>query len=71
MKKLLISLACLAAFGTGCKTFSGPVVTNVSADGNGNLIIEKNVIVFDNTWNTIGIGEKPTIQIIRISPEAK
>jgi len=40
----------------------GPVVTNASLDGNGNLVVEKNTIVFNTLNGTFSFEGNPTTQ---------
>ena len=52
---------------TGCASDmyiskAGPVVTNVSMDGNGNLIVEKNTIHYNQMNGRISLEGNPTTQ---------
>ena len=51
---------------TGCTT-AGPFITNISSDGDGNLIIEKSRVKF-NAFTTTIANEGGTTHKIRISP---
>jgi type IV secretion system protein VirB7 len=59
MKILLLLIPLLA----GCSS-AGPFITNVSSDGQGNLIIEKSMVRFQP--GGIATADKPTVQTIRI-----
>jgi hypothetical protein len=67
MRIVSVSLVlCLAAAGTifgGC-THAGPYVTNIAYDGEGNLLVTKNTVVFNGFFGTIGNGDKETTVII-------
>jgi type IV secretion system protein VirB7 len=73
MKKARILVASfeLLAIGLmvgGC-TSAGPFVTNISSDGKGNLIVEKNTVHMNAFMGTISSGDHPTTQIIQVFPE--
>jgi hypothetical protein len=57
---------------SGCST-AGPFVTNVSPDGKGGLIVEKNTVHFDWWTSSVSMGDTPTTQTIQVTPlpEAK
>lgn len=52
----------------GC-TSAGPFVTNISSDGRGNLVIEKNTVHHNNFTGTISLGDHPTTHTIRLIPQ--
>ena len=52
----------------GC-TSAGPFVTSISSDGNGNLVIEKNTVHMNAFMGTVSLGDHPTTQTIRVTPE--
>ncbi len=54
---------------TGCST-AGPFVTNISSDGKGNLVIEKNIVHFNGFTGYITEGDHPTIYAIKLIPES-
>lgn len=71
-KSLILLLLCCILIGfiaSGC-TQAGPYVTNVGYDGQGNLVITKNTVVFNWFFGTIGNGDKETTVMIR-SPKSK
>lgn len=53
----------------GCMSQSGPFVTNISSDGRGNLIIEKNMVQYNKAFGTVGTAATPTVQTLRIFPD--
>ncbi|EIP96832.1 hypothetical protein OpiT1DRAFT_01257 [Opitutaceae bacterium TAV1] len=63
---LLISLLIAAAGFLGGCTTAGPFVTNISSDGQGNLVVEKNTVHFNAFTGAVSSGEAPTVQTIRI-----
>ncbi|MCF8036590.1 MAG: hypothetical protein K9K62_06940 [Desulfobacteraceae bacterium] len=52
----------------GCST-AGPFVTNISSDGQGNLIVEKNTVRFNSFTGTVSSGENPTTTKLQMIPE--
>jgi len=66
MKKrfLIILILCLFVL-AGCTTI-GPFVTDVHYDGDGNLVVTKNTIVYDGFNGTMSVGENPQIIVIKI-----
>lgn len=52
----------------GC-TSAGPYVTNISSDGKGNLIIEKNTANFNSFTGTVSSGDNPTITKVQVLPQ--
>ena len=74
MKKLkqiafaVILLVAVIMF-SSCTT-AGPYVTNISSDGRGNLIVEKNTVHMNAFMGTVSSGDVPTTQVIRILPES-
>ena len=69
MKKLMsvIVLGVCALLG-GCST-AGPFVTNISSDGRGNLIVEKNTVHFNPFIGYVYLGNAPSSSSIKIIPE--
>jgi len=63
-------LATAVAVLTGCTT-AGPFVTNISSDGRGNLIVEKNTVHMNAFTGAVSSGETPTVQTIRVFPESE
>ncbi len=57
----------LIALASGCST-AGPFVTNVSSDGKGGLIVEKNTVHLNAFTGVISLGETPTTQTVQILP---
>jgi type IV secretion system protein VirB7 len=53
---------------SGCTT-AGPFVTNISSDGRGNLIVEKNTVQMNAIMGTVSSGDHPVISTIQIVPE--
>ncbi|MGD9547118.1 MAG: hypothetical protein AB7V45_06140 [Candidatus Krumholzibacteriia bacterium] len=64
----LAACVALAAFASGCST-AGPFVTNISSDGQGNIIVEKNMVKYNSFTGNVSTGENPTVQTIRVIPE--
>ncbi len=52
----------------GC-TSAGPFVTNISSDGKGNLIVEKNTVHMNAFMGTVSSGDHPMTQTIQVVPE--
>ena len=71
MKKLVI-LTIIAGYAIftvmGCST-AGPFVTNISSDGRGNLIIEKNTVRMNGFTGNISSG-RPSTTTIKVIPES-
>jgi hypothetical protein len=53
---------------TGCTTSAGPFVTDISSDGRGNIVVEKNTVVVNGFTGEVSVGEHPTQQVIRVTP---
>jgi hypothetical protein len=53
---------------TGCST-AGPFVTNISSDGKGDILVEKNTVNVNGFTGIATMGENPTTQVIRVLPE--
>lgn len=64
-----VFLAVISMLG-GC-TSAGPYVTNISSDGQGNLIVEKNTARFNSVTGTVSSGDNPTTRKIQIIPADK
>lgn len=67
MKSLLIVslVGVLLAVGlAGCSN-AGPFVTDIGYDGEGNLVVTKNMIVLDAFMGTISNGENPQTIVIK------
>lgn len=64
-KLLILLLICLIGL-TGCTTTAGPYVTDVSFDGEGNLMITKNTVVLNAFLGAINNGDKPQTIIITV-----
>lgn len=65
MRRLLILIIlCLIGL-AGCIQSAGPFITDIAYDGEGNLLITKNMIVLDNFSGTISNGENPQTIIIK------
>ena len=69
MNKILVTLiaSILLALLSGCTT-AGPFVTNISSDGNGNLVIEKAYVKMNAFMGTVS-NEGGTTTTVRILPE--
>ena len=50
---ILVCLGVAAVLLPGCTT-AGPYVTNVAYDGQGNLLVTKNTVVFNGFFGTVG-----------------
>ncbi len=68
MKKFILPILAAAVL-SGCTT-AGPFVTNISSDGKGNLVVEKNTVHMNPFTGAISAGEQPTVTTIRVCPEA-
>ena len=64
---LVVIVVCIIV--SGCTT-AGPFVTNISSDGQGNLIIEKSRVKMNAFMGTVS-NEGGTTTTIRIIPENK
>lgn len=61
--------AAVAVTVAGCTTEAGPFVTNVSSDGKGNILVQKNTVLVNGFTGTVSTGSNPTQEIIRVVPE--
>ena len=69
MKKIMGIIAVgVCAILSGCST-AGPFVTNISSDGRGNLIIEKNMARFNAFTGVLSLGEQPITSSIKFVPD--
>lgn len=65
MKRRLLILLILCLVGlAGCSS-AGPFVTDIGYDGEGNLVITKNMIILDGFMGTISNGENPQTIVIK------
>ena len=64
---MLISLLAVIAVG-GCSN-AGPFVTDIAYDGEGNLLVTKNMIVHDAFMGTISNGKNPQTIVIKSPPK--
>lgn len=53
---------------TGCTTQAGPFVTNISSDGKGNIMVEKNTVIVNGFTGTVSSGDHPTQEVIKVVP---
>jgi type IV secretion system protein VirB7 len=60
---LILLLAAAACIG-GCST-AGPYVTDVAYDGEGNLLITKNTVVFDAFFGVVSTGDSEQTIVIK------
>jgi len=68
MKTLLIVslVGVLLAVGlAGCSSAAGPFVTDIGYDGEGNLVVTKNMVVFEYWGQTISNSENPQTIVIK------
>lgn len=65
---LIMSLAACAVL-MGCST-AGPYVTNISSDGRGNLIVEKNTVHMNGFTGNISTGDNPTTSTLKFIPDS-
>lgn len=65
-KLLILLILCLIGL-VGCTTVTtaGPFVTDIGYDGEGSLVITKNMIVYDYFVGTISNGENPQTIVIK------
>lgn len=61
---LVVCLIVAVMILTGC-THAGPYVTNIAYDGQGNLLVTKNTVVFNWFFSTVGNGDKETTVMIQ------
>jgi len=64
MKRLLIFLLLCFIGLAGC-SYAGPFVTDIGYDGEGNLVITKNMIVFNGGVGGLSNGENPQTIVIK------
>lgn len=65
-KALCFAWVCLIAGAmllSGCST-AGPYVTDVGYDGQGNLVVTKNTVVFDGFFGVVKNGDKPQTYVL-------
>ena len=65
---LTLVLGVVAVYVAGCSN-AGPYVTDVSFDGEGNLLVTKNMIVFNGFFGTVETGSNPQTIVIK-TPKA-
>jgi len=65
LRIFLILLTLLLVGVAGCLPSAGPFVTDVSYDGEGNLLVTKNTIVYHVWAGTISNGENPQTVVIK------
>ena len=63
--KNLLVLGALALILAGCSS-AGPYVTNISSDGNGNIIVEKNMVKYNGWTGSVSAGDHPTTTTIKM-----
>lgn len=61
-----VLLCGLAVVLSGCSS-AGPFVTNISSDGQGGLLIEKDTVNLNNFTGTISSGGRPTTSYIKLN----
>ena len=61
--------AAVAITVAGCTTEAGPFVTNISSDGKGNILVQKNTVLVNGFTGTVSSGQNPTQEVIRVVPE--
>ncbi len=67
MKKYLFVLI-VGVMLSGCSS-AGPYVTNISSDGRGNLIIEKQTVRWNWWTSSISNGDQTISQSIKVLPD--
>ena len=50
----------------GCTTTAGPFVTNVSTDGDGSIIVEKNTVEMNWLMGTVSSGKTPIQNTLKV-----
>ena len=67
MKKVVLMaiLLVVISLSQGCSN-AGPFVTDISSDGDGNLLITKNTIVFDSILGVVKDGNHPIVYKIKV-----
>lgn len=71
MRKLLLILLMLLLIGlSGCTpmVLGGPLVTDIAYDGEGNLVITKNSIMYDPFWGSVFMSDNPQTIVIKSRP---
>jgi hypothetical protein len=63
---LVTALLVLAALVIAGCTTAGPYVTDVGLDGEGNLMVHKNTVVFNAFFGTVSNGDKPTVYTVKM-----
>jgi type IV secretion system protein VirB7 len=58
-------VAALLLIITGCTT-AGPFVTNISSDGKGDIIVEKDTVEVNGLTGTVSSGNHHTQEVIRV-----
>lgn len=67
--KFILAIFVLSLVISGCTTF-GPIVTNISSDGQGNLIVEKSMLELNNFSGNM-TATNTTTSTIKVVPVAK
>jgi|HubBroStandDraft_5_1064220.scaffolds.fasta_scaffold282443_2 hypothetical protein len=65
----LALIASVAVTVAGCTTEAGPYVTNISSDGKGDILVQKNTVLVNGFTGTVSTGPNPTQEVIRVVPE--
>lgn len=55
----------------GCTTEAGPFVTNISSDGKGDILVQKNTVVVNGFTGTVSTGLNPTQEVIHVLPDSQ
>lgn len=63
--------AAVAVTVAGCTTEAGPFVTNISSDGKGNILVQKNTVLVNGFTGTVSTGQRETQEVIRVLPESQ
>lgn len=65
LRRLLILLIlCLVGL-AGCETTAGPFVTDIGYDGEGNLMVTKNMVIYNYWTYSISNGDNPQTIVIK------
>ena len=62
--KIIVILLLGALLISGCTT-AGPFVTDIAYDGEGNLVVMKNTVVFNWFFGTVSTGDKSQTVVIK------
>lgn len=62
-RSIALSLCALAAGLSGCASYAGPFVSNISSDGRGGVVVEKCMAMYEPFMNTMSNANCTTYNI--------